>query len=223
MQDFEKLGLFYLGRSYDPATQKAEDDLVLYDARDLVTHAVCVGMTGSGKTGLCISLLEEAIIDHVPAIAIDPKGDLSNLLSDLSRASRGRLRPVGRRGRGRQGGAHPGRVRRDAGRALEEGSCRLGTGWSPDRAASPERGVPHLHPREPGRAADLDPQVVRRPAPGDSRRRRSAGRAGRHHGDQPPRAARGRRRFDAEPRAHPDFQHPCQCLEGRQRPRAGLR
>jgi hypothetical protein len=80
MQDFEKLGLFYLGRSYDLATQKAGDDLVLYDSRDLVTHAVCVGMTGSGKTGLCISLLEEAIIDHVPAIAIDPKGDLSNLL-----------------------------------------------------------------------------------------------------------------------------------------------
>src|ERR1700730_12559210 len=80
MQDFEKLGLFYLGRSYDVATQKAGDDLVLYDSRDLVTHAVCVGMTGSGKTGLCISLLEEAIIDHIPAIAIDPKGDLSNLL-----------------------------------------------------------------------------------------------------------------------------------------------
>jgi hypothetical protein len=80
MQDFEKLGLFYLGRSYDPATRKPGDDVVLYDARDLVTHAVCVGMTGSGKTGLCISLLEEAIIDHVPAIAIDPKGDLSNLL-----------------------------------------------------------------------------------------------------------------------------------------------
>jgi hypothetical protein len=85
MQDFEKLGLFYLGRSYDPAAQKAEDDLVLYDARDLVTHAVCVGMTGSGKTGLCISLLEEAIIDHVPAIAIDPKGDLSNLLLTFPR------------------------------------------------------------------------------------------------------------------------------------------
>jgi phage host-nuclease inhibitor protein Gam len=80
MQDFEKLGLFYLGRSYDPATREAGDDLVLYDSRDLVTHAVCVGMTGSGKTGLCLSLLEEAAIDHVPAIAIDPKGDLSNLL-----------------------------------------------------------------------------------------------------------------------------------------------
>ncbi|MFO0954299.1 MAG: hypothetical protein U0835_24710 [Isosphaeraceae bacterium] len=80
MQDFEKLGLFYLGRSYDLAARKAGDNLVLYDSRDLVTHAVCVGMTGSGKTGLCLSLLEEAAIDHVPAIAIDPKGDIANLL-----------------------------------------------------------------------------------------------------------------------------------------------
>jgi len=74
MQDFEKLGVFYLGRS------KTSDDLLLYDSKDLVTHAVCVGMTGSGKTGLCISLLEEAAIDNIPAIIIDPKGDLSNLM-----------------------------------------------------------------------------------------------------------------------------------------------
>jgi hypothetical protein len=80
MQDFEKQGQFYLGRSYDIATRKRGDEPILYDASDLVTHAVCVGMTGSGKTGLCMSLLEEALIDHIPAIAIDPKGDLSNLL-----------------------------------------------------------------------------------------------------------------------------------------------
>src|ERR1700756_1804509 len=80
MQDFERLGVFYLGRDYDLATRKPTDNLVLYDAKDLLTHAVCVGMTGSGKTGLCLSLLEEAAIDHVPAIASDPKGDLPNLL-----------------------------------------------------------------------------------------------------------------------------------------------
>src|SRR5215213_5427617 len=74
MNEFEKLGAFYLGRL------KTNDDLLLYDSKDLVTHAVCVGMTGSGKTGLCISLLEEAAIDGIPAIIIDPKGDLSNLL-----------------------------------------------------------------------------------------------------------------------------------------------
>jgi DNA helicase HerA-like ATPase len=80
MDDFEKLGVFYLGRSYDLAQGKAKEDLILYDSKDLVTHAVCVGMTGSGKTGLCISLIEEAAIDGVPAILIDPKGDLGNLL-----------------------------------------------------------------------------------------------------------------------------------------------
>src|SRR5512136_1604601 len=79
-QDFERLGVFYLGRLYDLKTKKGGEALFLYDSKDLVTHAVCVGMTGSGKTGLCISLLEEAAIDGIPAVVIDPKGDLGNLL-----------------------------------------------------------------------------------------------------------------------------------------------
>ena len=78
--DFEKLGAFYLGKEYDVADKKLLDRLLMYDARDLTTHAVCVGMTGSGKTGLCAVLLEEAAADHVPAIIIDPKGDVTNLL-----------------------------------------------------------------------------------------------------------------------------------------------
>lgn len=80
MQDFEKLGVFYLGKLYDLSTKTLMEDLLLYDSKDLVTHAVCVGMTGSGKTGLCISLIEEAALDGVPSILIDPKGDLCNLL-----------------------------------------------------------------------------------------------------------------------------------------------
>src|SRR5947207_8634886 len=80
MKDFEKLGVFYMGREYDLAAKKELPKLVLYPSKDLVTHAVCVGMTGSGKTGLCLALLEEAAIDGIPAIVIDPKGDLSNLL-----------------------------------------------------------------------------------------------------------------------------------------------
>ncbi len=80
MQEFEKLGVFYLGRPFDLNQNKAKEGLLLYDSKDLVTHAVCVGMTGSGKTGLCITLLEEAAIDGIPAIIIDPKGDLCNLL-----------------------------------------------------------------------------------------------------------------------------------------------
>src|SRR5215831_678059 len=75
MQDYEKLGAFYLGRK-----RARKDELLLYDSKDLLTHAVCVGMTGSGKTGLCLALLEEAAIDGVPAIAIDPKGDLADLM-----------------------------------------------------------------------------------------------------------------------------------------------
>ena len=78
--DYEKLGVFYLGKEFDPGANALKEDLVLYDAKDLTTHAVCVGMTGSGKTGLCLSLLEEAAIDGIPAICIDPKGDLGNLL-----------------------------------------------------------------------------------------------------------------------------------------------
>ncbi len=77
---YEKLGAFYLGRPYDPARGEAEPSPLLYDSRDLLTHAVCVGMTGSGKTGLLIGLLEEAAIDHIPSLVIDPKGDLANLL-----------------------------------------------------------------------------------------------------------------------------------------------
>ena len=85
MVDFEKLGVFYLGREYDLQRQAAGENLILYDSKDLVTHAVCVGMTGSGKTGLCIGLLEEAAIDGIPAIVIDPKGDLANLLLTFPR------------------------------------------------------------------------------------------------------------------------------------------
>ena len=82
MQDeiFEKLGQFYLGKQYDMDRRERTEQHLLYDSRDLCTHAVVVGMTGSGKTGLCIDLLEEAAMDNIPAIVIDPKGDISNLL-----------------------------------------------------------------------------------------------------------------------------------------------
>ncbi len=80
MDNFEKLGVFYLGRPYDLEAGKAREGYLLYDSKDLTTHGVCVGMTGSGKTGLCIGLLEEAAMDGIPAIIIDPKGDMANLL-----------------------------------------------------------------------------------------------------------------------------------------------
>src|SRR5512139_347530 len=73
-------GEFYLGRIFDPAKGKAGDQTLLYDPADLTTHAFVVGMTGSGKTGLCIGMLEEAALNGIPALMIDPKGDITNLL-----------------------------------------------------------------------------------------------------------------------------------------------
>src|SRR5215211_9509271 len=92
MKDFEKLGVCYLGRESDPAG-KVLGEPVLYGSRHLVTHALCVGMTGSGKTGLCLTLIEEAAIDGVPAILIDPKGDLCNLLLTFPELAPADFRP----------------------------------------------------------------------------------------------------------------------------------
>ena len=80
MKDYEKLGVFYLGKVYDLASRSRKEEMMLYDSKDLLTHAVIIGMTGSGKTGLGIGMIEEALIDNIPVIAIDPKGDLPNLL-----------------------------------------------------------------------------------------------------------------------------------------------
>lgn len=80
IENYEKLGAFYLGKGYDLVSRQLQPDPILYDAKDLTTHAVIIGMTGSGKTGLGIDLIEEALIDNIPVIAIDPKGDLPNLL-----------------------------------------------------------------------------------------------------------------------------------------------
>jgi hypothetical protein len=80
VNEIEGLGSFYLGKPYDVEAAKLGDGYVLYDSKDLTTHAVCVGMTGSGKTGLCVGVIEEAALDGVPSILIDPKGDLADLM-----------------------------------------------------------------------------------------------------------------------------------------------
>lgn len=73
-------GNFFLGRLFDAAKGKLADKALLYDPADLTTHGLVTGMTGSGKTGLCVGILEEAALQNIPAIIIDPKGDLTNLL-----------------------------------------------------------------------------------------------------------------------------------------------
>lgn len=80
MQNYEKLGVFYLGRPHDLSRRTTAAEPLLYESRHLVTHGLVVGMTGSGKTGLCFDLIEEAALDGIPALLLDPKGDLGNLL-----------------------------------------------------------------------------------------------------------------------------------------------
>ena len=77
---YEKIGIFYLGREVDRDTLSLLDKPFLYKSKNLTTHAVIIGMTGSGKTGLGIDIIEEAAIDNIPSIIIDPKGDMGNLL-----------------------------------------------------------------------------------------------------------------------------------------------
>jgi len=91
--DFEKLGVFYLGREVEPDTMQPTNQALLYDSGDLTTHAVVVGMTGSGKTGLGVGLIEEAAIDGIPVLAIDPKGDLTNLALTFPNLAPGDFEP----------------------------------------------------------------------------------------------------------------------------------
>jgi uncharacterized protein DUF87 len=126
MKNFEKLGLFYLGREYDVAEGKVLDTPILYDSRDLVTHAVCVGMTGSGKTGLCVSLIEEAAIDGVPVIAIDPKGDLGNLLLTFPSLAASDFRPWIDEDEARRAGLSPDAFAAQQAKAWESGLAQWG-------------------------------------------------------------------------------------------------
>jgi len=131
--DYEKLGAFYLGRPVDPATGEDRDEPLLYDAKDLTTHAVIVGMTGSGKTGLGIGLIEEALIDGVPVLAIDPKGDLGNLLLTFPDLAASDFRPWIDEGAATRAGETP-----DAHAASQAALWRKGLldwGQTPERIA----------------------------------------------------------------------------------------
>ena len=87
MKKLDRPGYLYLGRQLDT------DKPLFYEASDLTTHAVCLGMTGSGKTGLGLVLLEEAILQGVPVLALDPKGDIANLLLTFPELCPGDFRP----------------------------------------------------------------------------------------------------------------------------------
>ena len=148
--DFEKLGVFYLGRPWDLATRKPTPGLVLYDSKDLVTHAVCVGMTGSGKTGLCLALLEEAAIDGIPALVIDPKGDLADLMLTFPELRPEDFLPWINEDDARKQGPRARRLRAPASRAVEEGARGVGPGRRAHPAPAGRRGHRHLHAGQRG-------------------------------------------------------------------------
>ena len=164
-------GLFYLGREVDPDTKARSETPLLYDSSDLVTHAVIAGMTGSGKTGLGIDVIEEAAIDGIPVIAIDPKGDLGNLLLDLPSPVAGGFRAVGRCGRSAPRRPDAGGVCRRRSGEVVEGPGRVGPGRRAHRAAARGRRVRALHAGQHRRPAAVDRQVVRGAGSGNRQRR----------------------------------------------------
>ncbi|RMG44154.1 MAG: ATP-binding protein [Acidobacteria bacterium] len=158
MENFEKLGAFYLGRLYDPESRRPTDELLLYDAKDLTTHAVCAGMTGSGKTGLGVTLLEEAAIDGIPAIAIDPKGDLPNLLLTFPRLAPDDFRPWIDEGEALRRGMTPEAYARQVAAAWRDGLAAWGQ--SGERIERLRRSV-DMAVYTPGSEAGLPLSVLR--------------------------------------------------------------
>ena len=133
------------------STGKTDAEPLLYDSKDLTTHAVCVGMTGSGKTGLCLSLLEEAALDGIPAIAIDPKGDLGNLLLAFPNLAPSDFRPWIDESEAARKQNVARRVRRQPGRALAQRPGQMG-----------RRAGPHPPLLRRGRPRDLHARLQRR-------------------------------------------------------------
>ena len=155
--DFEKLGAFFLERPYDLAAGAPRPGLTLYDSKDLVTHAVCIGMTGSGKTGLCLALIEEAASDGVPAILIDPKGDLGNLRLTFPNLAPGDFRPWIGEEEARRHGVSP-----DDHAAKEEEKWRSGLGLGQGRRRSDGCSMRSTWTLHPGaRKASARSSVVR--------------------------------------------------------------
>ncbi len=220
MANYEKLGAFYLGRAYDLAEKKGrEGELTLYDSKDLVTHAVCVGMTGSGKTGLCIGLLEEAAIDGIPAIVIDPKGDLPNLLLTFPELRPEDFTPW---------------VNEDDARKKElsvEGyGAQQAELWKSGLAGWGQSGDRIRRLREsadfavytPGSTAGLPVSILSSfAAPPQALANDRELRPRRHDGDQPAGAAGHGCRSDPEPRAHSAVDAPRRRLAPGPRPRPG--
>ncbi|MEI9811297.1 MAG: DUF87 domain-containing protein [Acidobacteriota bacterium] len=214
LPDYEKLGAFYLGKT------KPDGAPLLYDSSDLVTHAVCVGMTGSGKTGLCIGLLEEAAIDGIPAIVIDPKGDLANLLLTFPELRAADFEPWINADEARNQGMDPAVFAAHQADLWKKGLAS----WNQDgERIALLKNAAEFTVYTPGSDAGVPVSILASfAAPDDKGARRSRGHARpcQRHRDVPPRLGRYRRRPRAEPRTRLDFELARHRLARRQESRS---
>ena len=218
MEDFEKLGAFYLGRVQDLAAGKRTDELVLYDSKDLTTHAVIIGMTGSGKTGLGIGLIEEAAIDRIPVIAIDPKGDLGNLLLTFPELRPSDFEPWVSVQEAEAKGLTREKFAEEQASTWEKGLADWGESADRIKRLREAADFAIYTPGSTAGTPDLGAARIHRAAGGDPQRRRPFPRAVADHGEQRAGPARHRCRPDHESRAHPGVEHPPARVDGGEGP-----
>ena len=156
--EYEKLGSFYLGKEFNLETDELKDNVVLYDSKDLTTHAVIIGMTGSGKTGLGIDILEEALVDNIPIIAIDPKGDMANLLLTFPKLAASDFRPWINEQEAANKGLSPDDYAQDQAELWQNGLKSWGI--DKDRIAKLRKNV-EMNVYTPGSSAGLPVNVLR--------------------------------------------------------------
>ncbi len=208
MQDFEKLGLFYLGKAYDVGHRQVTPDLLLYESKDLTTHAVVRGDDRQRQDGVGDRLAGRGGDRRHPGDRDRPQGRPGQPAAHVPRAASRGLPAVGRPGRGVATGADARAIRREDGRAMARGAGRLGRGRRADRAVPRRRRPLDLHAGEQCRAAADGAPIVRRTAAGPGGTGRGLSRADRL-GRLGTAGARGhRRRPDLQPRAYPALEHP---------------
>ena len=193
---------FYLGRPYDLAAKQAKPGWLLYDSKDLVTHAVCVGMTGSGKTGLCIGLLEEAAIDGIPALIIDPEGRSCQSDADFPQLRGEDFAPWVNEDDARKKGSRRTDYATQQAEMWKKGLGDWGQSGERIQKLRDAADVRDLHAWQQCRHSRLHSQVLCGAVAGDSGRCRDAARADQHDGDESAGSRRRRGRPDQEPRAH---------------------